>query len=187
MQRHAARQHPRRKHLDQRPISGMKQAGPRDFCAARHRRLIVMAQPRCRSGQQPGARRTARQHHLWRHMTPTSKFRNEASRTNRPLRGAARRDTGVSPRWRGRDANKDEQRGALRMRQRAPWSADCYTPFRATKTARSANLQLYPHSLSYQASTFTIVSSITIVLRLSKMALYGEPLKSMLTSGSVQY
>src|SRR5512143_1970857 len=56
-----------------------------------------------------------------------------------------------------------------------------------TYFARSTRRQEYPHSLSYQASTFAIFPPITLVDRASKEADTGSWLKSTETSGSSTY
>jgi len=72
-------------------------------------------------------------------------------------------------------------------------TADClpptvlYSPFAATKLIKSRTRQEYPHSLSYQATTFTSVPSITLVKPASIMDECGLPVKSLETSSSSTY
>lgn len=61
-----------------------------------------------------------------------------------------------------------------------------YNPLSASIAQRSATRQAYPHSLSYQAMALTSVPPMTMVLKESKMLLWGSPLKSDETSGSSQ-
>ena len=58
------------------------------------------------------------------------------------------------------------------------------SPFDATYLTRSMILMEYPHSLSYQAITFTRLPSITMVRRLSTVELTSVVRKSLETSGS---
>ena len=53
-----------------------------------------------------------------------------------------------------------------------------------TRAARSTRRLEYPHSLSYQAMTFTWVSSITLVSPASKIDEYADPTMSLETIGS---
>src|SRR5438046_10663224 len=52
---------------------------------------------------------------------------------------------------------------------------------------RSRTRQEYPHSLSYQAITFTQLPATTRVMGESTMALRGSPLKSLETSSCSSY
>src|SRR5947207_12389131 len=62
-----------------------------------------------------------------------------------------------------------------------------YSPLPAMNLIRSRTRQEYPHSLSYQAITFTQFPATTRVMGESTMALTGSPLKSLETSSYSSY
>src|SRR5690625_179642 len=66
-------------------------------------------------------------------------------------------------------------------------AADFYKPCFLIYAARSRHLAEYPISLSYQATIFTILSSMTMVDRPSTMEECGLPTISDDTSGSSLY
>jgi len=59
-----------------------------------------------------------------------------------------------------------------------------YSPLLAMKVIKSLTRQEYPHSLSYQATTFTSVPSMTLVKPASIMDEFELPVKSTETNSS---
>ncbi len=87
-----------------------------------------------------------------------------------------------------------EGNGRLTTEYGQPSAAYCfcyaffsYSPLLAMKLIKSRTRQEYPHSLSYQATTFTSVPSMTLVNPASIMDECGLPVKSMETNSSSTY
>src|SRR6516165_7154684 len=84
---------------------------------------------------------------------------------------------------------KPTQGGPFGAADESPRYRFCNTQiplFTSNRTKSTQRLE-YPHSLSYQDSTFTKSPSITFVYGASTIDEYGLPLKSIETSSSCEY
>ena len=110
--------------------------------------------------------------------------RSRSSSASAARRGCACRRRRVRPRA-GRSGRRERGRGCPRRPRRAP-SAELILRAHSRRSIRSTSRHEYPHSLSYQPITLTMVPC-AIVERPSMMQEYGLPTMSDETIGSSVY